>query len=105
MYVIGINDFEFLNIESKTMMTPGFRSNYWNEIEKVTYGCDLSKTTIYSDYDTAAKILEEIKNKKDEIYFRTDNIIGRLINEEKGNKFDVDALKIYELVPTECKNV
>ena len=37
MYVIGINDFEFLNIESKTMMTPGFRSNYWNEIEKITY--------------------------------------------------------------------
>ena len=105
MYVIGINDFEFLNIESKTMMTPGFRSNYWNEIEKITYDCSLSKATFYSDYDTAFKILEEIKNRRKEIHFRTDNIIGRLINEEKGNKFDVDALKIYELVTTEYKNV
>ena len=105
MYVIGVNEYEFLNIESKTMMTPGIISDYWNEIEKITYDCNLSKATIYSDYDTAAKILEEIKNKKDENYFRTNNIIGRIINEEKGNKFDVDALKIYELVPTECKNV
>ena len=101
MYIIGVNEFDFVNIKSRTMMTWG-SSKVWNEVEKVIYECNLSKATIFSDYELATKIVEEIKTRKDEIKFENDNIIGQILDKEHGKEFDVDKLKVYELIPTEC---
>ena len=104
MYVIGMNEWDFLNIKTRTMMT--WKScKTWNEVEKVIYECNLCKATIFPDYENAAKIVEEIKKRKTEIQFENDNILGQILDDEKGKEFDVDALKIYELIPTECKNM
>ena len=86
------------------MMTLEF-CKIWNEIEKVIYECNLCKATIFPDYENAAKIVEEIKKRKTEIQFENDSIIGQILDEEKEKEFDVDVLKIYELIPTECKNM
>ena len=102
MYVIGINELDFLNIKTRTMMT-WVSCKTWNEVEKVVYECDLSEATILSDYELATKIVEEIRTRKDEIKFVNDNIIGQILDKENGIKFDVDKLKVYKLVPTECK--
>ena len=102
MYVIGVNEWDFLNIKSRTMMT-WESCKTWNEVEKVIYECDLSEATIFSDYELATKIVEEIKTRKDKIKFENDNIIGQILDEEHGEVFDVDKLKVYELVPSECK--
>lgn len=101
MYVIGVNEWDFVNIKSRTMMTwQSYKT--WNEVEKVTYECNLTKATILPDYELAVKIVEEIKTRKDEIEFENDSIIGQILDKEHGNEFNVDALKVYELVPTEC---
>ena len=102
MYVIGVNEWDFVNIKSRTMMT-WESCKTWNEVEKVTYEYNLAKATILPDYELATKIVEEIRTRKDEIKFVNDNIIGQILDKENGIKFDVDKLKVYELVPTECK--
>lgn len=101
MYVIGVNEWDFVNIKSRTMMI-WESCKTWNEVEKVTYECNLSKATIFPDYELATKIVEEIKARKNEIVFENENIIGQILDKEKGKEFDVDGLKVYELVPTEC---
>ena len=101
MYVIGINEFDFVNIKSRTMMTCE-SCKVLNDVEMVTYECNLTKATIFPDYELAAKIVEEIKTRKDEIKFENDNIIWQILDEEHGKEFDVDKLKVYELIPTEC---
>lgn len=101
MYVIGVDEWDFVNIKSRTMMT-------WescktrNEIENVTYECNLTKATIFPYYELATKIVDEIKTRKDEIKFENDNIIGQILDEEHEKEFDVNKLKVYELIPTEC---
>lgn len=98
MYVIGVNDFSFLNIKSRMLMN---RCGFWNEVEKVVYDCDLSKATFFKNYEEVIKIIEEIKNKKYEILFENDNILGEIL--DKGKDFDIDKLKVYQLIPIECK--
>lgn len=104
MYVIGINECDFVNIRSRTMKKQGI-CKVWSEVERVIYGCSLSRAKIFPNYDTAAEIVEEIKNRKDEILFENRSIIGQILDKEKGKEFDINALKVYELVPTECKNM
>ena len=48
------------------------------------------------------KIVDEIKARKGEIKFENGNIIGQILDKEHGKEFDVDKLKVYELIPTEC---
>ncbi len=98
MYVIGVNDFSFLNIKLRTLIS---RCKLWNEVEKVVYDCDLDKATFYKNHEDAIKVIEEIKNKKYEILFENNNILGEIL--DKGNFFDVDKLKVYQLTPIECK--
>lgn len=100
MYVVGVNDFSFLNIKSKMLMNC---CGFWDEVEKVVYGCNLRKATILTNYEEATKIIEEIKNRKDEILFENDDILEEIL--DKGKEFDVNKLKIYQLVPIECKQV
>jgi hypothetical protein len=102
MYVIGRNTWDFLKTKQATMMK-WKTCEFWNEIELVTYACDLNEATIFQDYETASKIKEEIIKRKDEILFENNNLIGELLDREKGNRFDVNDLKIYELVPQEIK--
>lgn len=101
MYVIGINEWDFINIKSRPMMTCE-DCRVWNEVEKVTYECNLPKATIFPDYELATKIVEEIKSRKNEIKFENDNIIGQILDKEHEKEFDVYKLKVYELIPTEC---
>ena len=100
MYVIGVNEWDFVNIKSRTMMT-WESCKTWNEIEKITYECNLTKATIFPDHELATKIVEEIIARRNEIVFENDNIIGHILDKEKGKEFDVDELKVYELVPVE----
>ena len=104
MYVIGVNECDFVNIRSRTMIKQG-TCKVWSEVERVIYGCSLSRAKIFPNYDTAAEIVNEIKSRKDEIKFENDSIIGQILDKEHEREFDVDALKVYELVPTECKNM
>ena len=101
MYVIGVNEWDFVSIKSRTMMTRE-SCKVCNEVERVAYGCDLAKATIIPDYKLATKIVDEIKARKDEIKFENGNIIGQILDKEHGKEFDVDKLKVYELIPTEC---
>lgn len=100
MYVIGTK-YGFLNVESRTMMQLE-PIKLLKEVEKVIYECDLSEATIYNDYGYANKIVKEIKERIDEITFENCTITGKLFDDERGYKFNVEELKIYELVPTEC---
>lgn len=97
MYVIGVNDFSFLNITSRMLMDS---CGFWDEIEKVVYDCNLRKATMIQDYKTVIKIIKEIKDRKDEILFENDSICGEIL--DRGKKFDVENLKVYQLVTTEC---
>ena len=101
MYVIGVNEWDFVSIKSRSMIT-WESCKVWNEVERVAYGCDLTKATIIPDYELATKIVDEIKARKDEIKFENGNIIGNILDKEHGKEFDVDKLKVYELIPTEC---
>ena len=101
MYVIGVNEWDFVSIKSRAMMTCE-SCKVLNEVEIVTYECNLYKATIFPDYELATKIVDEIKARKDEIIFENDNIIGQILDKEHGKEFDVDKLKVYELIPTEC---
>lgn len=119
MYVIGTNEWNFLKIKSRTMMGSVKHENIlnfiqmmkcesckiWNEVEMAIYDCDLYNATIFPNYDAAAKIVAEIKKRKDGIMFENSCIIGQILDKENGKEFDVDELKVYELVPTECKMI
>ena len=104
MYVIGMNECDFVNIQLRTMMT-WEPCKIWNEVERVIYECALSEATIFSDYEMATKIVEEIKRRKNEILFKNNNVIGQILDKDSGKEIDVDELKIYELIPTECKDL
>ena len=45
--------------------------------------------------------LSEIKFNKNNIRFENNHMIESIINKENNKKFDVNTLKMYELVPTE----
>lgn len=53
------------------------------------------------DYKTVIKIIKEIKDRKDEILFENDSIIGEIL--DRGKEFDVDKLKVYKLLPKLCE--
>jgi hypothetical protein len=102
MYIIGISDWNFISIEQETMLQ--WDSNkLWNEINKVTYNCNLNKAKMFPDYETADKIREEIIERKDEIAFVNDNVVGAILDEKNEKQFNVDKLRIYELLPVEIK--
>lgn len=100
MYVIGVNECDFVNIKQRAMII-WESCKTWNKVEKVTYECNLTKATIFPNHELATKIVEEIKARRNEIVFENDNIIGLILDKEKGKEFNVDELKVYELVPME----
>lgn len=104
MYVIGLNEWNFLKIKLRTMM-PWEACKTWNEIVKVYYECDLNTASVLPNYEDAENLLEKIKNIKNENIFENNNIIGQIVDEKNGNRIKVDELKIYELIPMEIKNI
>lgn len=101
MYVIGVNEWDFINVKNKVMMT--YEScEIWEEIERVIYECNLVNATFFSNYKLATKIIEEIKARKNYIIFENNDILGKILDEEQRKEFNVDLLKVYELIPTEC---
>lgn len=97
MYVIGTSEIDFISMRTIPIMDC-FR--IYDEINKIIYECNLNKATTFPDYETAIKIINEIKDRKDEIWFENDSIIGNIL--DRGNKFNVENLKVYQLVVTEC---
>ena len=98
MYVIGVSEFDFIDVTSKIL------TNYcqiWQKIEKVEYECDLKKATFFPDYESAVKILNEIQERKSEILFQNQSIIGEIL--DRGKEFDVGKLKVYKLIPQLCE--
>lgn len=98
MYVIGTSECEFINVELKMMMDC---TKFWDEIEMVVYECILSAATIFPDYASAVKILNEINERKSEIRFQNQSIIGDVL--DRGKEFDVGKLKVYRLIPKLCE--
>lgn len=97
MYVIGTNCIDFIKVKSIQFMDG---STIGVKIYEVLYDCNLEQATFFKDYETAIKTIKEIKDKKDEILFENDSIFGKILDGE--NKFDVETLKVYQLVVTEC---
>lgn len=96
MYVIGTNCLDFTKVKSIRFMDD---STIGVKIYEVLYDCNLEQATFFKDYETAIKTIKEIKDKKDEILFENDSILGKILDGE--NKFDVETLKVYQLVVTE----
>ena len=96
MYVIGTNCLDFIKVKSIRFMDD---STIGVKIYEVLYDCNLEQATFFKDYETAIKTIKEIKDKKDEILFKNDSILGKILDGE--NKFDVETLKVYQLVVTE----
>ena len=98
-YVIGITDFDFIQIKSYTMWDGN--GKLWDEIHKVSYDCMIEDATIINSYDEAKEIVDEIQNRISEIEFSNISIIGQLLDEEREfNKVDyAKELKIFRLVP------
>lgn len=100
MYLIGINDFDFIKITHQSTMCDG--KHIWNEVRNLEYETPLHEATIIPNYESAEKLLKEIQDNVEKIKVSNNNIIGEIL--DKDNGFDktkyVKELKIYELIPT-----
>jgi len=96
-YVIGKSHLEYIDVVISTMTTQRF-DRFWSEITKVYHNCPPGQCTIFSSYDEAKAVLEEIKNRKSDIAFQNMSVLEAVMF---GNDLDVDALKIYALQPVE----
>jgi hypothetical protein len=102
MFVIGENIWDYIRIQS-TFETTWNLYGTCNKIEKVTYKCKMSEATLFQDYETAHEVKEKIKEQKNKLKFENNNIVGELLDRQAGKRFDVEDLKIYELVPTKIE--
>ena len=100
MYVIGTSEYEFINVKSKTMTDRNF-VKMAVLVENVVYECELKESTFFPDYESAVEILNEIQERKSEILFQNQSIIGEIL--DRGKEFDVDKLKVYRLIPKLCE--
>ena len=100
MYAIGMSESDFIQIESELFVTDKVT---WSEIKKVVY--HTNNCTMFSDFEEAEDALDIIKSRRYEIKFEdgSDDSIGSIIF-YLGKTFDIDALKIYELVVVEVNN-
>ncbi len=99
MYVIGRNDFEFINITHRETLYDGRK--VWSEVRKLEYETPLDKATIINNYDEAEELLKEIQVNVENINFSNNDIIADILDKEYSfNKVSYSKeLKIYELVP------
>lgn len=111
MYVIGTDEWHFIKVKRKNMYDG--KRVFWI-IDEVIYNITnkedcknnsmsiiKSNFTIFDDLKYTKETLSEIKNNKYEIRFENNHMIESIINKENNKKFDVNTLKMYELVPTE----
>lgn len=99
MYVIGKNEYEFIEITYQPTMYDG--KNYWKEIHCLEYDAPLNQATIIINYEDAEEILKEIQDNAENIKFTNNNIIDDIL--DKKHSFDKISyskeLKIYKLSP------
>ena len=100
MYVIGTSEYEFINVKSKTMTDRNF-IKMAVLVENVVYECELKESTFFPDYESAVEILNEIQERKSEILFQNQSIIGEIL--DRGKEFNVGKLKVYRLIPKLCE--
>lgn len=93
VYVIGLTQFNLLNIEGQWVYTKEFGMILM--INKVTHGImNMCNATQIRSKEDAQKILQEIKDNREGILFRNETILESII---EGNDLDVDNLHIYEI--------
>lgn len=99
MYLIGINDFEFIKVTYNKTMYDG--KSIWTEIRNLEYGTPMHEATIVPDYEIAEELLKEIQNNVEKIRWTSSSIIGEIFDRENGfdSKEYVSKLKVYELIP------
>ena len=102
MYIIGLGLHSFLRIKTNTCY-----SNKGIELVVTTvfYDVEYKKATVFSDYNQAERILQQIKNRKNEISFSNDNVVDQLLDEKNGYKLEVAQLEVFQLAPVRCKKV
>ena len=108
MYVIGTSPNDLIEIELNTFITNPYNwtmpSKITQKVTHIYYGIQSQLTpTIIFDFDTAKEIIAEIKSNYNNIKFDNSNIVAQVLDKQKGFKFDVSKLKIFELIPTEVK--
>lgn len=99
MYVIGLNAYNFMKIKTETCYTP---KRIELVVTTVFYDVCYEEATLFNNYDQAVRILNQVKERKDEIFFSNSNIYGQILDVKNGYKLNVNDLKIFELVPIEC---
>lgn len=71
--------------------------------KEIEYSHSINFASIFTSLEKAELMIDYIKENIDSLYFANATILGNIIDKEKS--FDkvayVNALKIYELVPTE----
>lgn len=97
MFVIGYGKrgFKFIRVKIGPVYTP---TDVRFAVLSVTYNVMYYEASIFKDYSEAQRILTQIKDRKDEIYFYNDDALSQAVD---GVEMDVNNLKIYELRPFE----
>ena len=100
IFVIGTSECDFINIISEKYITNPLNpepSEFSHKVKKVIYNA--SFPTFFSSFEYAENVIEEIKKNAKNIEFENEHIMESILDKENENKFDVEKLKIYQLVP------
>lgn len=95
MYVIGTSESDLIRIISDLFVSCDMS---YSEISKVVY--NTKKYTMFSNLEEATEVLNEIKERKEEIEFENGSVVGAVLDKDK--VFDVNNLKVYELYTVEA---
>ena len=108
MFVIGINEFEFLKVTRKVRLydyeiSSGVTQTKKESVEvaKVKYDADLDEASMFKNYEDAKATVKEIQDNIENIKFENQNDLLNILDENDGfnKKKYSKQLKIYELEP------
>lgn len=98
MYVIGLTEYNFVKIKIEQRYS---LERIEPVVMAVLYDMNLEEATLFYDYNKADGILNQIRERKDEISFSNCSVCGQILDKHNGYKLNVNDLKIFELVPME----
>lgn len=114
MYVIGTDEWHFIKVKRKNMYDGKeyFLDNRWScynipnkDNKNKSMSIIKSNFTIFDDLKYTKKLYLEIKNNKNmKLDLKITFIIESIIDKQNNKKFDVNRLKIYELVQLEINS-
>lgn len=101
MYVIGINENDFIKIHSNPIYK---YSEISMCVSMVEYNAILTKATFLPSYESASNMLTFIKDNVDDLKFENKNLLDSIIEKSSFNKYEyITQLKIFRLNPEEIK--